>query len=270
VSQTVDLTWATTRGDAGDYGAAVASANASDSTGVSVMALEPANFSVAIASTNSPVEEGETLSVSATITNTGDLQGTQSITLSVNGTQRESTSLTLAGGASRTVNLSWATTRGDAGDYGAAVTSANDSDSTGVSVTAPEPANFSVAIDSTNSPVEEGETLNVSVDVTNTGDLEGTQTVALSADGSVISSKSLTLGGGERRSVTLSWTPVSGDAGSYTVTIASANDSASAAVTIESTDETETVAPGQPGFGVVAVTVALLVATLFARRRHRR
>jgi PGF-CTERM protein len=41
-------------------------------------------------------------------------------------------------------------------------------------------------------------------------------------------------------------------------------------VTIESTDETETVAPGQPGFGVVAVTVALLVATLFARRRHRR
>jgi PGF-CTERM protein len=271
-SQSVALSWTTGSGDAGDYTARVDSDDDSDSTPVSVETVARPNFSVAITSTNSPIDEGETLNASVTVTNTGDLQGTQTVALSVAGTQRDSTTLTLAPGATRVVSLSWETTIGDGRSEfrSARVTSDNDSDSTSVSVVSLEPANFSVVIASTNSPVEEGETLNVSVNVTNTGDLEGTQTITLSADGSGISSKSVTLGGGESRSVTLSWTPVSGDAGSYTVTLASANDSASTAVTIESTDETETVAPGQPGFGIVAVTVALLVATLFARRRHGR
>ena len=51
---------------------------------------EPADFDVTVDSTNSPVTEGETLTVDATVENTGDQQGTQDVTLTVDGTDRVS------------------------------------------------------------------------------------------------------------------------------------------------------------------------------------
>jgi len=224
-------------------------------------------FGVTVDSTNAPVVEGETLTVNATVENTGTTQETRAVSLSIGGAVRDSVDVTLAAGESQSVTLSWTTADGDAGDYLATVESGENAASDPVSVL--EPANFSVAIQGTNSPVREGETLNVSANVTNTGDVQGTQTVTLSIDGTQRDSRTLTLGGSASRTVTLSWTPTSGDAGAYTATLASANDSASTAVTVESTDETGTVAPGQPGFGIVFGTAALLVVALFARLRCR-
>jgi PGF-CTERM protein len=286
-SRVIGLAWQNAIGDPVGYTATVSSANDSDSTPVSVIALAPANFSVAIDSTNAPVREGETLTVTATITNVGDVQGTRSIDLSVAGTQRESRSLTLNGSASRTIDLSWTTAAGDDGNYTATVESDSDSDTASVSVIAPAPANFSVAIGSTNSPIREGETLSVTATITNVGDVQGTRSIDLSADGSVVDSTSLTLSSGASQTIDLSWTPTSGDAGSYTVTLASANDSASTGVKINAASEpsgttttgpgvTTTTGPGgttsassgQPGFGPAVAVLALVAAVIVATRRR--
>ena len=66
----------------------------------------PANFEVTIDSTNSPIDEGETLTVDATVENTGDKSDTQTITLTVGGQQRASTDVNLGGGESTTMTLS--------------------------------------------------------------------------------------------------------------------------------------------------------------------
>jgi PGF-CTERM protein len=100
--------------------------------------FEPSTlFAVATPSTNAPVNETETLTASAFVENldagaTGPVSRT--VELVVDGTVRDSVTVTLGPGESTTVSLSWATTDGDAGDYTAAVTSANDSASTSVTV----------------------------------------------------------------------------------------------------------------------------------------
>lgn len=96
----------------------------------------PASVSTTITGTSSPVTEGETLSVTVSIANTGETADTQTVGLSVGGTVRDSTTVSLDGGDATQVTLSWATTTGAAGSYTASVASANDSDSTAVTVEA--------------------------------------------------------------------------------------------------------------------------------------
>jgi hypothetical protein len=79
-------------------------------------ALSPANFT--INSLNiSPAEAnaGEVVSISALLTNTGDEEGSHSITLAINGTIEETREVTLAGGASETVIFT--TVPDEAGTY---------------------------------------------------------------------------------------------------------------------------------------------------------
>jgi len=103
---------------------------------------EPASFDVEITETPSPVVEGETLEVTATVTNTGDVEGTQTVTLSDTGfvdSQRDAVEVTLEGGESNTsVALAWETEDGDAGSGGLTVASENDTDTTEVTVSEPD------------------------------------------------------------------------------------------------------------------------------------
>lgn len=95
-----------------------------------------AMFAVAIDGTNAPVTEGEVLSVTSTVENTGDAAATQSLRLSVDGTERASESVSLDPGQSDTHTLSWDTHSGDAGDYTATVASDDATASTTVTVLA--------------------------------------------------------------------------------------------------------------------------------------
>ena len=227
-STTVSLSVSTSSGDGDDYTATADSDDDSASTGVTVNA--PANFAVAIDGTNEPVTEGETLSVDATVENTGDKSDTQTIRLTVGGQQRASTDVNLGGGESRTVTLTWDTSDGDAGEYTATVDSDDDSDSAGVTVQ--EPANLAVSVDTTNSPIVAGETLSVDAMVENTGGATDTQSIALTVGGQQRASKSVELGDGESTSVTLTWDTSDGDAGEYTATVESNDDSDSTGVTV--------------------------------------
>ncbi len=66
--------------------------------------LTPANFTIkSLNISPSEANVGEVVSISALLTNTGDEEGSHSITLAINGTIEETREVTLAGGASETV-----------------------------------------------------------------------------------------------------------------------------------------------------------------------
>ena len=89
-------------------------------------------LSVDIVSNNSPVEQGDVLTVVADVTNEGSSDGTQEIELAIEGRVTDTTSVVLEPGDSRTVDFTWDTTRADPGTYNASVSS--DDDVTGTDV----------------------------------------------------------------------------------------------------------------------------------------
>jgi hypothetical protein len=94
---------------------------------------------------------------------------------------------------------------------------------------------FDVSITGTNSPVDEGETLEVDYEVENTGDEFGEQIITLDVNGNS-DSEPVELEGGETQTGTLRWETSSGDAGGYTGTVSSNDDEASSSVTVNEVD----------------------------------
>jgi len=74
----------------------------------------------------------------------------------------------------------------------------------------PEPANFDLQIIGTNSPVGDGDTVQITVEVTNSGGLQDTQTVTASERiwfwQSQVASQDVTVPAGETETITLEWT----------------------------------------------------------------
>jgi PKD repeat protein len=219
-STTETLSVGTSAGNAGSYTATVSSANDSDSAPATVLAQ--AEFLVNITGTNTPVE-GDPLNVDYNVTNTGSASGTQTITLEVDGSQRDSTSVSLSSGTSQTGTLTWGTSQGDSGSYTATVTSTNDTATQSVTVQSAT-VNFQVDIASSNAPISPGDTLSIDVNVTNFGTVSGTQTIALENGGQVRASTSVTLASGASTTETLTW-DTSGDAVGAVSTVSSDNDS---------------------------------------------
>ena len=90
----------------------------------------PAFFDVTITNTNSPVQEGDILTVDYSADNTGDAQDMQDIRLEIDSVQEDvDPGVMLAGGASTTGTLEWDTTGEPEAEYTATVLSDDDSDS---------------------------------------------------------------------------------------------------------------------------------------------
>ena len=92
--------------------------------------VTPAFFDVTITNTNSPVQEGDILTVDYGADNTGDAQDVQDIRLEIDSVQEDvDPGVMLAGGASTTGTLEWDTTGELEAEYTATVLSDDDSDS---------------------------------------------------------------------------------------------------------------------------------------------
>jgi hypothetical protein len=236
VTETGTLQWDTSGATAQEYTVSVESADTSDQFTLEV--VDPTNtafYLVDIDSTNSPILDKQTLDVTATIENVGDQSGTQDITLDIDGTQEDSiTGKSLAAGASDTVTLNWTVPSGATGDKTATVNSADDFDD--VTITVEQGSGFEVAIDSTNEPVTEGDTLNVQATIENTGLAQDTQFITLDIDNGVgtVDSTNVTLAPDSAKTVVLEWATQDGDGGTtYTATVNSLDDSATASVAVE-------------------------------------
>lgn len=191
-------------------------------------------FEVEITGTNSPVDEGSSLDVDVTVTNTGDSQTTQDVELIVDDTVRDTQSNVqlAADGGSTSFTLSWSTGTGDAGDYTAYVESNDTADNVDVTIDEAASGDFSVSITSTNNPVEEGSRLDVTAAITNNTGSEETGRVTLTTASTIRDSIIVTIASGDTESITLSWSTESGDAGSYTATVSSGTDSDSQIVDV--------------------------------------
>ncbi len=128
------------------------------------------NFSVTVTDTNAPLPEGESLLVNATVQNTGAIEGTQTVTLDAGELGTDSTTVTLNGSESTTETLSVATGAGDTGEYTATVSSENDSDEADVTVVP------SVTVDIREPEQERAATAPVPLDIAIEGPDEGLST----------------------------------------------------------------------------------------------
>jgi hypothetical protein len=128
----VTLAVGTSGGDAGEYTATVSSVDDTSSTDVTVN--EVIGFDITLTGENISVTLSETAAVDATVTNTGTTADSQRLNLTVNGTVVDTTTVSLGGGESTTVQLAWETGVDDAGNYTAQVSGDDDVDVANVAV----------------------------------------------------------------------------------------------------------------------------------------
>ena len=208
-----------------------------------------AEFAVGIDSVNASVVVGENVIVTATVTNTGDAPGTQTVSFAVDGEREESKELTLAPGANETVRFAYETGPDDDPGITLTVASANETATAAVDVLAPD--SFTVGIDSVEESVTVGENVTVAATVTNTGDTSGTQTISLAVDGEREGSEELTLAGGENATLTFTYRTGESDTPAVNLTVASANETATATV--------EVLTPASFGVELTAVEGSVVV-----------
>ncbi|MFW5933013.1 MAG: InlB B-repeat-containing protein, partial [Candidatus Hadarchaeota archaeon] len=180
-------------------------------------------FEVNILETNSPVNEGENLDVTAEITNNGEVSDTQNIVLSDvdDGDLDTYEDLSLESGESQKVTLTWETGVGDAGDT-LEVASEDDEDNIDVSVYDEDEPFFEVEITdpSDSESFEVGDEVVVDYTVNNTGGEFDNQDVVFSVDGvEEDREENISLDEDEEFDGEFTWT--AGDTGDYTLEVAS-------------------------------------------------
>ncbi|MFC2044790.1 CARDB domain-containing protein, partial [Chloroflexota bacterium] len=177
----------------------------------------PVAFTIS-AVTISPTEvtTGETVTISLLVTNPGDIEATYQVILKVDGVVASTKDVTLAGSTSQKVTFT--TSQNTAGTY-----TINVADKSGIftvkTPTAQVPDAFTTSpLIISPTEVITGETVTISLLVTNPGDIEATYQVILKVDGVVASTKDVTLAGSTSQKVT--FTTSQNTAGTYTINVA--------------------------------------------------
>jgi PGF-CTERM protein len=210
---------------------------------------DPADFSVTIDSAPSSVTAGSTVTVEATVTNTGDNTDTQDITFTVDGnTAATRNNIRLTGGASQSLSFSYATDSSDIGELDIGVASDDDSVATTILVEAPPAASFDVGLGTLPATIDAGQPLTVGYTVTNRGEKAGSQSLQFRVNGTPEATEPVDLAANASQRGTFTYRPDRDDVGPLSVTVASANDSATGSVTVES--------PGPADIGIANVTTS--------------
>jgi len=231
-SERVTLT--ATFDDAGTYDVTVSGAD------VGTLTVErPATFAVVSADLDThTITAEETATVTATVENVGDRDGTHEVTLVENGEAVATTTVSVPATETRTVTFE--RTYDEPGSYDFAV----DGTAAGtLTVTEVDPAAFLVeGVSGGAGSTSAGEPVEITATVTNTGEERGTAPVRLLIDGVERDAAELTLDADENRTVRLRWEPGADDAGEYTAIVESPTDSETTPVTVR----------GSPSFAVDA------------------
>jgi hypothetical protein len=227
--KTVSFDYRTNKTDTPGITVAVATAN--DTASEQVTVLDPAAFEVTLDSVNSTVVAGETVSVEATVTNSGTVNATQDVRFSVDGVEQATDRVTLAGGASEQLSFDYQTDETDRPEITVGVSSENSAASRMVSVLAP--AAFGVTLDSVDSTVVAGETVSVEGTVRNTGETATSQEVAFSVNGTEQETTNLTVGVDEQETVSFAYETSDTDLPAVTVGVSSEDDAVTETVVVQ-------------------------------------
>ncbi|MEF8786809.1 MAG: CARDB domain-containing protein, partial [Haloarculaceae archaeon] len=240
-SQTVSFTLDTASLGPGNYSHAITSDDDSQS-GTLTVEDKQANFTVSgLDPTEKTILEGEQLNASATVTNEGNKEETQTVELRVDGTTLASKEVTLTPSSEETVTFSKVDTASlNSGTFTHGVYT-NDDSQTGTLTVESRQASFTVSgLDPSGETITAGAEVAVAANVTNDGNAERTQTVTFQVDGQQYGSEDVTLAPDDRQSV--SFPPVDTTElgpGTYTYDVASENDSQSGTLVVESDSPAE-------------------------------
>ena len=228
---------------------------ADDKQNETVTVLKQADLRVTDISTNSPITEGETLSVDATVENVGDVETTQDVTLKVDtdppgiATEVDSTTETVGGGASTTVALAYKTKKGDASAVDAIVAT-EDNRSDAARVTVSEAAYFDVSIETIDDEVDVGDDIDVAYRVKNTGGASGSQSIKFTINEEVNATNDVSLGADNATGgLSFNYTTTSDDTPLVNVGVESADDEVTLGVDVVGEDEDSGSSGGGGGRG---------------------
>ena len=249
--------------------------------------LDPAFFEVSeLDVVDVTVERGEPISVSATVENTGERPAQRTVEFRVDDTVlAEETVLLGSDGGTDTVTFDDIdTSELDAGEYTHGVFTDNDSRTGTLTVEAvdEDEAVFEVSdLDPVDATVDQGDLIDVSATVTNTGGADGTQTVELRVDGNAVAIETVDLDAGADQAVEFTDVDTAGLDDEVEHGVFTDDDSQTGTLTVVDDEEPpEDDAPEDetpeepeepadfpiPGFGAVVALAALLAAALIATR----
>ncbi|MFD1515722.1 PKD domain-containing protein [Halomarina rubra] len=171
--------------------------------------LTPASLETTYTVSETELLTNESMTVTATVENTGDVEGSATVAIAVDGTTQDSQAVTLGGGQSKTVAFTLNLTRGKH--------TVTVNDLGGTTVTAYKPATLETTYLVAETTVLTDEALVVETTIENTGDIDGTMTVPLVIDGEIIDTKTVAVAGGTSETVTFEHTIT--EAGEYAVTV---------------------------------------------------
>ncbi len=183
----------------------------------------PAAFTTSdLALSPTEVNAGGTVTVSAVVTNTGNLPGSYEVVLKINDAVVDTTTISLDGGASQKVTFT--TSRDETGAYtvnvdGLTLTFVVKALPVPPGPPVPlKPAEFVTSgLTITPTVVDTGESVTISVLVNNTGELAGTYQISLKSDNVVVATKDVSLDGGASQMAT--FTTSKDVAGTYAIDI---------------------------------------------------
>ena len=183
----------------------------------------------------STVTEGALANLSVDVQNVGEETGTFDVTLLINGAVETEQTNPLAGGESQTVTFTNVNDGLAPGNYPAEVSTTDDTATGNMTVEAPAESslsNLDVAGQGTNASVHEGAVENVTVDVENVGDQDGSFAVTLDVGGESWTESTGTLAGDATGTVTFDNVTGGLAVGSYSVDVSTADDALSGNLTV--------------------------------------
>ena len=190
------------------------------------------DFEVSIDSVPSPVARGSAFTAQATVENTGTKADLQTVSLTrEDGTEVDSTDTELSASESTTVDLSYTPTVSDGNSVNLTVSSLDDSDEAS-EVEIPR-TEFDIPSAGIPDSITEGDAIEVTPTIDNTGGVGDTQTVELLVNGTQVDSTSLTLAGLSGDEVTLSTAPTANAGATLNVTVVTDDASVSADVDVD-------------------------------------
>ena len=205
--------------------------------------VEPAFFEMSnLEPADVTIESGDIIDIAATVENTGGQEGTQDVRLTIDGDVVDAETVTLGPGEGITVIFEDIDTSPLSGQYTHAVESDDDTVAGSLAVETAGEATFEVSnLDPVDATIEQGDPLELTATITNTGGGEGTTDVLLRVEGSTIDGQSLTLASGESEDVSFGGQFDTNQlpTGEYAYSIATDDDSQRGTLTVEDEVTTE-------------------------------
>lgn len=212
----------------------------------------------------SEIQPGDRFDLFANIENQGLVSGTDDVEYQFDGEHVDTAPVTLAPNESEIVSLAHETPDDLAeGEYSFTVSTSNDT-YTGTVIVDEEAASANITANvSFDDEIEAGDTLDVTVELTNSGDGDGTFKRTLAVGDTTLVDDVVLIDANDEQSETFSVTL--DEPGEYDVLL---NDESFGTVTVLGPDEIDDEDDGIPGLGVAAAVIALLIATVWLRYRN--